>query len=515
MRRSARSILPVAVTSALMLVVVLFGPMSARQEAYADEKVSVDKRMMGSKSSSIINHAGHDALSRLFRSVSKAVKPAVVEVRTVRKVERDFPGLITPFGDDDLPFRFGVPRRSRPRRRSYRQEGLGSGVIVDADKGYVLTNDHVVGDADEVEVVLSKGRKFKAQWVRSDPQSDLAVVKIEPDHLTEAKLGDSDEMAVGDWVLAIGSPKGLPQTVTAGIVSAKGRYNLGKAGMYQNLIQTDASINRGNSGGPLVNMAGEVIGISNMIVTSSSMSGNEGIGFAIPSNMAKDIMAQLIDNGKVVRGYLGVQIQDLEPEVARSMSLPRGIKGAVVVTVVPDSPADEAGLQMEDVIVSVNGRKTPNVNELRNVVASVRPGRSVNVVVYRDGNKVTLSAKTSDQPAELTARWRRRGGTSGKATAKTFGLAVEEATDALAEQYGYEDEVQGVIIVAVQEGSEAEQAGLLEGMAVTHVQGKALATVADFEKAIQAAKQADVVRLRIADPKGGARLVFLSSTKSP
>jgi len=502
--------IPLALVAVAIGGAILLGPMVAQRVAYA---VELGKRDAARQR--LAELGKHDQLSVLFREVAKAVKPAVVEVRITKKTRQlDMEDFFEPFQEDfPFRFRFRTPRRQH-RRYKYRPvPGLGSGVIIDAEKGYVLTNDHVVGDADEVEIVLADGRKFEAQWVRSDPDSDIAVVKIEPDRLIEAPLGDSDAAEVGDWVLAIGAPKGLPQTVTAGIISAKGRYNLQAGGMYQDSIQTDAAINRGNSGGPLVNMAGEVIGINNMILTSSTFSGNEGIGFAIPSNMAREIMDQLIGKGKVVRGYLGVEIQNVSPLAAKNLGLPPGVKGAVVVTVERGKPAEKAGIRIEDVIVSVDGKKTPDVNRLRNVVASIRPDKTVEVVIYRGGKKKTFDVTLAERPRELSlARYRKRQ--EEDLGRNKLGLQVEEVTDELAERYGYRDRPKGVIITDVEENSPAAKENLQEGMVITEVQGKSVTTVKEFTEAAQASEESNVIRLRVVGPGGGARLVFLELPNS-
>jgi len=507
--RPARTVLPIMLAIGAVGLGMLLGPVLAERIAYA-----VERGQHSASQAELAELSQKDNLSALFRAVTKAVKPAVVVVRVTKQIEQRDPGdFLERFDDEDFPFPFRIPRRRGRRRHYYRQEGIGSGVIVDAANGYIVTNHHVVGGADEVEIILHNGKKYEAQWVRTDPQTDVAVVKIEPDHLIDAPLGDSDQVEVGDWVLAIGAPHRLPQTVTAGIISAKGRYNVRDPSMYQNLIQTDAAINRGNSGGPLVNMKGQVIGINNMISVSSAFSGNEGIGFAIPSNMVKEIMDQLVGEGKVVRGYLGVYIQDVDPAQAESMGLPEGTKGAVVVTVLEDSPAERAGLKIEDVIVKVNGKTTSNVNDLRNVIASIKPGTKVDVVIYRDGKKMTVQVETGKQPDEMTARWRRQGGERKSLAARKLGIDVAELTRDRAQEYGYDDPPEGVIILWVKEGSEAEEKGLREGMVITHVQGDKVESVDDFEEILERVKPRQDVRLRVTDPTGGAKLVFLKQPK--
>ena len=336
--------------------------------------------------------------------------------------------------------------------------------------------------------------------------TDLALVKIEADRLVEAPLGDSDEAKVGDWVLAIGSPRGLPQTVTAGIISAKGRHlRLGQQGLYQDSLQTDAAINKGNSGGPLVNMKGEVIGINNAIASESG--GNEGIGFAIPSNMARDIMNQLIDKGKVVRGFLGIQMNELTEAGAKALGLPDA-EGVLVSKVVEDSPADKAGIRIEDVIVSVNGKKTPDMNQLRNLIASITPGETVEVVIYRKGEKKTLKVKMESQPQDMFAGLGVPGA-EGEGETAMLGIRVVDLTPERAKKYGYEEVPKGVLIAGVEDESEAAEQGLREGMVITHVQGSEIEKVKEFTKALEAVKAPEVLRIRVIDPAGNARLIFL------
>src|SRR6185369_6972889 len=293
-------------------------------------------------------------LSTTFRKVAKAVKPAVVNISTVQKVK------MAGFGMPQIPgFQFDFPGGQGQHPPVQKQRGTGSGVIVTED-GYILTNNHVVGKADDIEVKLSDGRKFKGKVIGKDEFTDIAVVKIDASQaLPTASLGNSDDMEQGDWVVAIGSPFGLEQTITAGIVSAKGRH-VGSS-QYNNFIQTDASINPGNSGGPLVNMSGQVIGINTMIYSESG--GNQGIGFAIPSNLASKIYNQLVRTGKVTRGYLGVIINEITPEKADGLGLTT-TEGALVNDVQTDSPAAKAGIQSGDVIVGFDGKPIKDSHEL-------------------------------------------------------------------------------------------------------------------------------------------------------
>ena len=449
-----------------------------------------------------------DTLSPLFVQVAKAMKPAVVEVRVTKKVKvnamPDMDQFFQRFfGDEGSPFSvppgFGQPQRPQAPRE-FLQRGLGSGVIVDAKNGYVLTNYHVVAGTDEAQVVLSDGSTRKVEWVRTDPQTDLAALKVKDGGLADAPLGDSDAMQVGDWVLAIGSPAGLPQTVTAGIISARGRTT-GQTNAYQNFLQTDASINHGNSGGPLVNMKGEIIGINTAIVSEGG--GNEGIGFAIPSNMVKNVMQQLIEKGKVTRGYLGVQIQSVNEDLARSFKLP-DTKGALVASVMPDSPAAKAGLKPGDFIVGIAGKPVENMNELRNLAAGLPPGKPVPVEFYRDGKKMTENITIEGQPADMTA-----GATPAPAREEAFGIDVATMSKDLAEKYGYKSVPTGVVILGVVPSSSADNQGLKEGMVITQVQDKDVATVKQFKEAVSAKTAAQGVRLRVMDNTGAARFVFL------
>ena len=452
--------------------------------------------------------SGRDSLSKLFRAVAKAVGPAVVEVRVTKQVRQpDMDDFFRRFFEDDLPFQLRPetpPGRSQPRR--FRPlHGLGSGVIVDAEKGYVLTNYHVIGGADEVEVVLADKRKFETEWIRSDPQTDLAILKIKPDHLVAAPLGSSDGMEVGDWVLAIGSPRGFSQTVTAGIISAKGRTTGGRG--YENFLQTDAAINKGNSGGPLVNMRGEVIGINNTIASYSG--GNEGIGFAVPSNMARQIMTQLVEKGKVTRGYLGVVIQDVNENLAKSFNLP-DTRGALVAQVADGGPAAKGGMKVGDFIVAVDGKPIADVNGLRNAVAAIKPGRSVRVKFYRDGKEKTAKVKLTSQPTELAAG---AGEPPSEARSAEFGVEVATLTRSLAGEHGYAESVGGVLVTRVEAGSDAAEQGLTVGVVISHVQGKAVTTAEEFHKAISDKAAAAGVRLRVLDRTGAGRFMFITPAK--
>ncbi|HEX6126171.1 MAG TPA: Do family serine endopeptidase [Pyrinomonadaceae bacterium] len=331
-----------------------------------------------------------------YADVVKRVSPAVVTIQSERRVRapEQFPFLDDPRFRDFFGQRFG--RQAPQEPRSQIQRGLGSGVVVSAD-GYILTNHHVIDGADQIKVGMLDRQTFDARVVGSDPPSDLAVLKIDANSLPALSLGDSDAVQVGDIVLAIGNPLGLEQTVTAGIISARGRSTGVSDGSFEDFLQTDAPINSGNSGGALVNAAGEFIGINSQILSSTG--GNIGIGFAIPSNMAKNVMRQLIDSGTVRRGQLGVIVQPVTSDIARNLGL-SPIRGVLVNEVQPDSPAAEAGVNRGDVIVAFNGEPIEEGNELRNRVAATPPGTDVTLTVFRDGSEQQLRAKLGELNAK-------------------------------------------------------------------------------------------------------------------
>ena len=336
-----------------------------------------------------------DDLSISFKHVARALRPSVVTIRSVRKIGADNPAR--PNGArPEIPEEFRRFFDQRVPEGGLQQQGMGTGVIVSED-GYVLTNNHVVRGADEVEVILSTNRKLKAKIVGTDKATDVAVLKVTAKGLAAARLGSSENMEVGDWVLAIGSPFGLDQTVTAGIVSAKGRANVGITD-YEDFIQTDAAINPGNSGGPLVNLKGEVIGINTAIASRSG--GSTGVGFAIPSDMVRRVMDSILDTGRVDRGWLGVGIQDLDEDLARSFGL-KSMRGALVSGVLPAGPAAKAGLKSGDVLLKVAGQEVRDANHLRHMVAGIEPKKKVRLEVWREKQsievEVTIGLRDVDQ----------------------------------------------------------------------------------------------------------------------
>lgn len=374
------------------------------------------------------------------------VTPAVVNIATEGHVELQRNPL---FNDPFFRRFFNVPERALRRKT----QSLGSGVIVDAKRGLVMTNNHVIANADEITVKLRDGREFSAELVGSDPDTDVAVVRIEASKLTAVPLADSEKLRVGDFVVAIGNPFGLGQTVTSGIVSALARSGLGITG-YEDLIQTDASINPGNSGGALVNLAGELVGINTAIFSQSG--GNIGIGFAIPTNMASDIMAQLLEHGEVQRGFLGTQFQDLNPDLAEAFDLPVSA-GAVLVGVAADSPAAKAGLKPGDVVTEMNGRRISNAYDMRNQIGLTRAGRKIKLKYVRNGK--TLSAEVVAAARETAASG---DGFRNKRLANTTVGEIPPSSRA----YGH---IEGVMVYDIKRGSPAYRAGLRKGDIITEL----------------------------------------------
>ncbi|OCC15891.1 HtrA protease/chaperone protein [Dissulfuribacter thermophilus] len=432
-----------------------------------------------------------DRTAKAFAKVVQKARPAVVFIKVEKTIEsRGTQGpfnFMEPFDFFNDPFfeRFFGPRYHRPQpKRKFKQRGQGSGFIVDK-RGYILTNNHVVGDADLIEVKLFDGREFKAKVVGTDPQSDVAVIKIDADDdLPVLPLGDSDKVKVGEWVIAVGNPFGLSETVTVGVVSAKGRNRIG-INDYEDFIQTDAAINPGNSGGPLINIRGEAIGMNTAIFSRSG--GYMGIGFAIPINMAKAVMKQLIEKGKVVRGWLGVVIQEVDEDLAKSFGLEKP-EGVLVAEVSEDSPAKRGGLKQGDIILQLNGQKVKDAGELRNKIALTPPGTRVRLLVLRDGEKKLLVVKIGEKPGETTVAGVRKG------ILKKLGLSLQDLTPELAEQFGYK-EGQGVLVSEVEPGSPAESAGIRAGYLIEEVNRIRVKTVAQCMNALRKSKHRVLLRL--------------------
>lgn len=427
-------------------------------------------------------------MGKAFAEIAERTSPAVVGIEAEKVISQDYPQMRqeSPFDDDFFEFFFGPrfhQRRQRPRSKP-RQTAKGSGFIISSE-GYILTNNHIVGEAEKITVKLKDGKEFEAKIIGTDPESDVAVIKIDAKDLTYLELADSDALEVGEWVLAIGNPFGLSHTVTAGIVSAKGRSNVGLA-LYEDFIQTDAAINPGNSGGPLLNLDGKVVGISTAIFSRSG--GNVGIGLVIPINMAKNIYEQLVDEGKVVRGFLGVLPQDLKPGMAEHFGLEEN-KGVLIGEVTEDSAADKAGLQQGDVIIEFNGKEVENANSFRRRVAMVKPNTKVEMVVIRDGKQKTVTVKLAERTESL------RDSLEKSETMEELGLSVENLTENLQERLGFEG-ISGVVVTGVESGSIAASAGIRPGLLIQQVNRKNIKNTKDFDKAMKkACKEGSVLLL--------------------
>ncbi|HIE51980.1 MAG TPA: DegQ family serine endoprotease [Armatimonadetes bacterium] len=407
------------------------------------------------------------ALQDTFAAVAEAVKPAVVYI-SAEKVVRLRNPLEDFFGDDFFRFFFGP--RFEPPEQEFRQEGLGTGVIVDR-RGYILTNNHVVEGAEELTVRLADKREFAAEMVGTDPDTDLAVIKIEGENLPVARMGDSSQLKVGHWVLAIGNPFGLAHTVSAGIVSAVGRTDVHIA-QYEDFIQTDAAINPGNSGGPLVNLRGEVVGINTAIFSQSG--GSNGVGFAIPINLARWVMEQLISGKGIERGYLGVLLQPMDRALAERFGRETA-EGALIAQVEKGSPADKAGLKAGDIVLEFDGRPIEDLYELRNLVAQTPPGKKVKVKIWRHSQEKTLTVKLGSREVQAAVQAAKQR--------KALGLTVQDITPELARRFGLEEE-QGVVIVAVEPNSLAARAGLRPGDVIAEVDRKPVRNGREFEQAL-------------------------------
>ncbi|HZM91378.1 MAG TPA: trypsin-like peptidase domain-containing protein [Blastocatellia bacterium] len=491
-RRGARGVW-IAVTFVVAAIVVT---VAIIQGAYHRSSRNVPE-LPESRKVATTNAPSPAELSMSFREVAKSVKPTVVYVNIVENANVDS-------GQSDF---FGFPG-SGPRRR----EGAGSGFIVTED-GYILTNNHVVGNANKIKVTLSDGRRFDAEVVGSDAETDIAVIKINAGRMPIAVLGDSDNLEQGDWVLAIGSPFGLQQTLTAGIVSATGREL--RESTYNHYIQTDASINPGNSGGPLVNMQGEVVGINTMILTGGPMSqGNIGIGFAIASNTARDIFKKLVREGRVSRGYLGVSVTNLDEASAHAVKLEPNAGVFVREVPDPDSPAGKAGIQPKDVITAFNGKPVRAARELTDTVAATPVGESARVDFIREGRPQSVTVQLVERPKNVNARevpQDRGEGDSEGGTPQSGRLGIQGRTitpEAIDQMRLKLKVPTGVFVAAVQPGSAASDAGIMHGDVIHGVDGAAIKSVEELIQAVKALKPGDY----LIEIERNRRTMFLTVT---
>ncbi len=433
-----------------------------------------------------------------FTSIVKRVQPAVVNIassRTVRTAPED-----NPFSSDPFFNRFFGEQFQAPRER--RQHSLGSGVIVSA-AGYVMTNNHVVEGASEIKISLFDKREFNARIVGTDPKTDIALLKIDADNLPVVPFGNSSTVEVGEFVLAVGNPFGVGQTVTLGIVGATGRGGLGIED-YEDFIQTDAAINPGNSGGAMVNVHGELIGINTAIVSG----GAGGVGFAVPVNLAQQVMSQILKHGRVIRGYIGVSAQTLTPPMMPAFGLTGQPRGALVTDVVPNSPASRSGLLKGDIILEINGERLEDSRSLSLKVSMTPPGTSVRFKVFRDRHEMELTATLAELPEKSAAAEPNQRETTGP----RFGLTVDPLTPAALRELGLPPNTEGVVISDIERNSVAEEAGLRPGDIIQEVNRNRVANMNDYRKAMQAV---DTMVMFLINRKGDHTFVALEGRAEP
>lgn len=435
-----------------------------------------------------------------FSTLAEKAGPAVVNISTVKTMKgggivlRQFPG--SPFDDRNNPMNdFFEKFFGNERQREFRQRSLGSGFIIDKE-GFIVTNNHVVENADQIKVILQDDKEFVAEIIGRDVNTDLALIKIKPDHgLPVLNLGDSDKLKVGEWVVAIGNPFGYDHTVTAGIVSAKGR-NIG-ASAYDDFIQTDTSINPGNSGGPLLDLEGNVVGINTAIIQ-----GGQGIGFAIPSKVAKGIIRQLKENGNVTRGWLGVNIQDVTPEMADYYQL-KIEEGVFIVDVVPGDPADKGGIKPKDIIISLDGEDVKNAHDLTTRVANIAVGSNVKVKILRDGKPKTLTVKIAKKDDDRVFS---KSGSGFESKDDSLGVMIAELTKELAERK-HLTRKEGVVVVEVEPQSKADEAGVSPGDIIEEVNHESIKTKDDYFKAMEKIKKGETITIAMITGQGSFKII--------
>ena len=431
-----------------------------------------------------------------FADVAEKAKPAVVTIITDK---------IMKIPNNDLYFFFN-PYMDPNGEKEYKTNALGSGVIVDSKNGYIITNNHVVEDMDNIKVKLFDKREYKAEVMGTDPKSDLAILKIEADNLRQLKLGNSDKLRVGEWVMAVGSPfsENLSHTVTTGIVSAMGRSNIIRGQSYEDFIQTDAAINPGNSGGALLNMKGELIGINTAIATGGYEKSNRGVGFAIPSNMSERIMSDLIDKGYVTRSWLGVYIQPLDADAAKALEM-NSRDGALVTQVVGDSPAEIGGVQEGDVIIRFDDKNITDPSNLRNIVSLMPPGSKSNVVVFRNGSKKSLSVVLQElsNGNQLAVK-------NSSSNKSVLGLELKEINRTLMQKYNIDEDDGNIVIVSVEQNSEAAEKGLVEGDVIKRVGTQQVNSLKEFKKKEKASRKRGSLLLLVKKNDGSSRFITLN-----
>jgi Do/DeqQ family serine protease len=432
--------------------------------------------------------------SKAFADVAEKAKPAVVTIITDK--------IVSLSQYEDFGFFFYQP--GQPRQKEFKTNAIGSGVIIDSKKGYILTNNHVIDDMDGIKVKLFDKREFEATIIGTDPKTDLAVLKIEANDLVDISLGNSDEARVGEWVMAVGSPfsENLSHTVTTGIISALGRSNIMNSQSYEDFIQTDAAINPGNSGGALISMDGKLIGINTAIATGGYEKSNRGVGFAIPSNMVKRIMSDLIDKGFVTRAWLGVFIQELDSETARGLNI-KTRNGALITDVVDGGPAEEGGIQEGDVIIAFNDQLISDPSNLKNVVSLTPPNTKNRVKVIRDGSKKIVDVILAELPDEV-----QNFSVRDRVRSNEFGLQLKEITDSLQKKYNLEDS-NALVVTKIDKDGEAYNKGIREGDIVKRVGTEKVETVKAFKRLIDKSREKGTLLLLVKKPNGGSKFYTL------
>ena len=434
-----------------------------------------------------------------FADIAEKVNPAVVTILTEKKIDISQSNRSSP---QEALFRYYF---NQPRQREYKTSALGSGVIVDSRKGYIITNNHVVEDVDEITVRLLDKSEYEASIIGKDPKSDLAVIQIKASGLRDIVLGDSDKLRVGEWVIAVGSPfsANLSHTVTAGIVSAKGRGNIIQGDIYEDFIQTDAAINPGNSGGALLNSTGDLIGINTAIYSNGYFDrGNQGVGFAIPSNMVKKVMSDLINYGEVVRSYIGVQIQPVNDTAAKALDL-KSRNGALVANVIDDGPADNAGIETGDVIVEFDGIKIQSVDHLRNNVSSSKPDKYYNLSLIRNGKKKSLRVKLAKMPNDDQLAI-----STQSESASELGIEVSSLNRMNRQEFDIKDKDTGVLVTQIFQNTPADDAGIRVGDLITRVGSRRCSSVKQFDDLVRNSKRRGMLMLHI-KRDGNAQYVTL------
>jgi len=483
-----------AVFVGVIVGLVLSSNMSWTNVGLAND-TSQRQTVLGSTNAPLNNNIDVAALDNAFVQVAREIKPSVVTITSAKIIKYRRMNPFSDFFQDDFFRRFFQVPDDQQRNRGqdqeeqeFRQQGLGSGVIVSQD-GYIITNNHVIKDADEITVLTIDNKEYTAEIVGTDAKTDVAVIKIDANNLPAIRLGDSDKVQVGQWVLAIGNPFSaeLEHTVTHGIVSAKGRSSFQLA-EYEDFIQTDAAINPGNSGGALVNLRGELIGINTAIISGGGR-GNVGIGFAIPVNMARHVMEMLIEKGHVERGWLGVMIQGIDDDMAKALNL-ESAEGALVAQVMDDSPAKKAGIKIEDVIIEVDGKKVEGPSRLSLMVASMQPDSNVKLKLIRDGEEKIVTVKLGEHPDT-----EQKVAEQPKSTEK-IGIRVEDLTSSTRKEYGYEED-DGVLVTYVKNGSIAYREGIRAGDLIKAINKEKISSVNEFDKVIKSIKEDDIVFMRL------------------